>query len=232
MGARAVRCPDFWPQHRSTRPRPVKGRSANSRPLGCVHAPPAGRPQPCRRTPATARLRVGPPPECPLFSAGLLGERDVAEWHQRLAAQDARQVLPGRRGGSRRDRLRRPGNDDLAAAVASLRAQIHDPVGRLDHVQIVLDDQDRVAAVDQPVEDLQELLDVREVEAGRWLVEDVEGAAGGPPREFSRELDPLRLAARQGRRPLRASAHSRYRSPRSRPPCTAAASSAPWRGHS
>src|SRR5688500_229213 len=51
------------------------------------------------------------------------------------------------------------------------------------------------------MEDLEELLDVGEVEAGRRLIENVEGSAGRPPRQLGRELDALRLAARQrGRR--------------------------------
>src|SRR6185312_13060435 len=48
----------------------------------------------------------------------------------------------------------------------------------LDHVEVVLDDEDRVAAVDQPVEDFEQLLDVREMEACRRLVEDVQRPAG------------------------------------------------------
>ena len=40
------------------------------------------------------------------------------------------------------------------------------------------------------------------MQAGRRLVEDVERAAGGPPRQFLGELHALRLAARQGRRLL------------------------------
>ena len=86
--------------------------------------------------------------------------------------------------------------------VAALRPEVDDPVGRLDDVEVVLDDEDRVAAVDQPVEDLEQLLDVGEVEPGRRLVEDVERPAGRPPRQLGRQLDPLRLAARQGRRRL------------------------------
>ena len=66
----------------------------------------------------------------------------------------------------------------------------------------MLDDDDRVARVDQAVEHLQELLHVGEMEAGGGLVEDVEGAAGGPPRELGGQLDALGLAARQGGRRL------------------------------
>jgi len=41
---------------------------------------------------------------------------------------------------------------------------------------VVLDDDDRLAGVDEPVEQAEQLLDVGEVEAGGRLVEDVEAA--------------------------------------------------------
>jgi hypothetical protein len=53
-------------------------------------------------------------------------------------------------------------------------------VGRPDHVEIVLDDDDGVASLYQAMQDAQELLDVGEVEARRRLVEDVECLAGRP----------------------------------------------------
>ncbi len=59
----------------------------------------------------------------------------------------------------------------------------------------MLDDHHGVALIHELVEHLQELLDVREVQAGRRLVEDVEGLAGRAPRELGGELHALRLAA-------------------------------------
>src|ERR1700722_14289250 len=41
---------------------------------------------------------------------------------------------------------------------------------------VVLDDDDRLAGVDEAVEQAEQLLDVREVEACGWLVEDVDAA--------------------------------------------------------
>src|SRR5690606_28150444 len=69
------------------------------------------------------------------------------------------------------------GDDEFAAAVAAFGAEVEDPVGGLDHLQIVLDDDHGVALVDELVEDFEELGDVVEVEAGGGLVEDVERAA-------------------------------------------------------
>ena len=50
--------------------------------------------------------------------------------------------------------------DDLAAAVAAFGAEVQDPVGRLDDVEIVLDHHDRVSCVHQSLQDLQETLEV------------------------------------------------------------------------
>ncbi len=63
----------------------------------------------------------------------------------------------------------------------------------------MLDDDHRVALVDEPVQHVEQLAHVLEVEAGRRLVEDVERASRGPLAELARELDPLRLASREGR---------------------------------
>src|SRR5206468_9747582 len=67
----------------------------------------------------------------------------------------------------------------------------------LDDVEVVLDDNHGVAVLDQPVQHLEQLLDVREVQPRRRLVEDIEGAAGRPARQLGGELHALRLAARE-----------------------------------
>jgi hypothetical protein len=56
------------------------------------------------------------------------------------------------------------------------------------------DDDDRLAGVDEPVEQSEQLLDVGEVETGGRLVEDVDAAVGG---HVGRQLEPLPLAAGQ-----------------------------------
>jgi len=57
---------------------------------------------------------------------------------------------------------------------------------------VVLDDDDRLAGVDEPVEQAEQLLDVGEVEAGGRLVEDVDAALLG---HVGGQLEPLPLAA-------------------------------------
>ena len=98
--------------------------------------------------------------------------------------------------------LGRAGRDELAALVAALRAEVDHPVGLLDHVEVVLDHEHRVAAVDEPLQHLEQLLDVGEVEPRRRLVEDVERLPGRDLRQLGRELHALRLAARERRRRL------------------------------
>ena len=66
----------------------------------------------------------------------------------------------------------------------------------------MLDHDHRIALVNEPVEDSQQLADVLEVEAGGRLVEDVDGVTGGSLGQLAGQLDPLGLAARQGGRRL------------------------------
>src|SRR6266540_6387798 len=84
--------------------------------------------------------------------------------------------------------------DDPAAVVAGAGTEVDDPVGVRHDRLVVRDDDDRLAGVDEPVEQAEQLLDVGEVEAGGRLVEDVDAAllghAGG-------QLEPLPLAAGQ-----------------------------------
>ena len=118
------------------------------------------------------------------------------------AGSSARRYSPGRALVDLGDVLRRPRRDHLAARLAALGAEVDEPVGLLDHVQVVLDDEHGVARVDEPLQHLEQLLDVREVQAGRRLVEDVERAPGRDLAQLRRELHALRLAAGERRRRL------------------------------
>src|SRR5580700_4080764 len=91
------------------------------------------------------------------------------------------------------------GGDDVAAAGAAVGAEVDDVVGGLDDVEVVLDDDDGVAAVDEPAQHAEEFADVFEVQPGGGLVQHVDGPAGGAALQFGGQLDALRLAAGQGR---------------------------------
>ncbi|MGH2550360.1 MAG: hypothetical protein ACRDHN_13275, partial [Thermomicrobiales bacterium] len=71
--------------------------------------------------------------------------------------------------------FRRAFDDDATAGGAGFWAEIDQPISRLDDVEIMLDDDDRVAEIDEAIEHIEQLADVVEVQAGRWLVEDVDG---------------------------------------------------------
>src|SRR4029450_10473191 len=66
--------------------------------------------------------------------------------------------------------------DDSAAVVAGAGAEVDDPVGPRHDRLVVRDDNDRLAGVDEPVKQAEQLLDVGEMQACGRLVEDVEAA--------------------------------------------------------
>src|SRR5438552_6362320 len=116
--------------------------------------------------------------------------------------QQVAKIAPGERTAHPSDGLGCALGDHLAAGLPALGTEVDDVVRGLHHVQVVLDDDDGVARIDEAVEHVEQALHVREMEAGRGLVEDVEGPPGRPTRELGRELDPLRLAPRERRRRL------------------------------
>jgi hypothetical protein len=83
---------------------------------------------------------------------------------------------------------------DPAAVVAGTGAEVDDPVGVGHDRLVVLDDEDRLAGVHEPVEQAEELGDVGEVEARGGLVEDVDAAL---VTHVHGELEALPLAAGQ-----------------------------------
>ena len=80
------------------------------------------------------------------------------------------------------------------APLASARSELEDPVGGLDHVRVVLDDEERVLPCLQAAQHPDEPLRVARVETHGRLVQDVKRVAQASP-ERVRQLDPLRLAA-------------------------------------
>src|SRR6202040_2572301 len=84
---------------------------------------------------------------------------------------------------------------DTAAAFAAFGAEIDHPVGLLDDVEVVLDDEDGVAERDKALENIEQFADVVEMQAGGGLVENVESAAGLALGEFASELNALGFAA-------------------------------------
>jgi len=86
--------------------------------------------------------------------------------------------------------------DDPAAVAACTGAEVDDPVGAGHDRLVVRDDDDRLAGVDEPVQQAEQMLDVGEVQAGGWLVEDLDAGLLG---HVGGQLEPLPLAAGQRR---------------------------------
>src|SRR5439155_10353009 len=86
--------------------------------------------------------------------------------------------------------------DDLAARLSGAGAEVDQAVRGAHDLEVVLDDDDRVASVAERAERADEALGVARVEADRGLVEDVEGARERAP-DGGREVHALDLAARE-----------------------------------
>src|SRR5436190_24296963 len=112
-----------------------------------------------------------------------------------LSARDeGRQVLAGEGGTGGNEVGGGAFEDDPAAFTTSAWPEVDDPIGVGHDRLVVLDDDDRLARVDQPVEEVEQLLDVGQVEAGSRLVEDVNTTL---LREVGGQFQPLPLAAGQ-----------------------------------
>ena len=129
------------------------------------------------------------PPPCLRLGRG---QREIGD---RAALQQRLEIMPGVAGLHRRHLLRRSFGHNHPALDAAFGAEVDDPVGGLDDVEIMLDHDHAVALLDEAVEDFEELADIVEMEAGGGFVEDVERVAGGAAAEFLGELDALGLAA-------------------------------------
>ena len=88
------------------------------------------------------------------------------KWFQILAGKAARHLC---------HLFRRALGHDFTACTAALGAQIDNMIGALDQIQIVLNDNDRVARIHQLLQHLDEEVDISHVEAGSRLVEDIHG---------------------------------------------------------
>src|SRR5207247_10036426 len=71
-----------------------------------------------------------------------------------------RKVLPRIRDRMLDQFLRRTRGDHVPSRVAALWSQVDDPVGGLEHVQVVLDDQHAASGVDQLAKGSQKFVDV------------------------------------------------------------------------
>src|SRR5271155_2665473 len=83
------------------------------------------------------------------------------------------QIAPGVGGLVLRDLFGSTDGDDTAALVAALGPEIYDPIRGLDHIEVVLDHDDRIALVAQTLQHDEQLCNVREMQTGGRFVEDI-----------------------------------------------------------
>src|SRR5216683_3943939 len=84
---------------------------------------------------------------------------------------------------------------DPTAAFAAFRTKVDDPVGLFDDVEVMLDDQHRVAKRNQSLEHIQQFANVVEVQTCGGLIKNVQSTPRLALRELTRELDALRFTA-------------------------------------
>src|ERR1700723_3990874 len=106
--------------------------------------------------------------------------------------------MAGVAGRDMDDRFGGAFGDDFSAAGAAFGAEINDPIGGFNHIEVVLDDDEGVARVTQFEEDFKQFGDVVKMQTGGGFVQNVQGFAGGPAGEFGGEFDPLSFTAAEG----------------------------------
>src|SRR5436190_14866834 len=87
--------------------------------------------------------------------------------------------------------FRRARGDEVAPASAAVGAEVEEVVAALEDVEVVLDDDGRVAAIDEALQDAEQEADVVEVQAGGWFIEKIQRLAGIGAGQFGGELDAL-----------------------------------------
>lgn len=92
---------------------------------------------------------------------------------------------------------RRTGHHDLATFVAAFGAQVNEPVGRFDNVQIVLNDKHGIAFVRQAVQHMQQFINVCKVKPGGGLVQNIQRFARAFAGQFIRQFNALCFPARK-----------------------------------
>ena len=85
--------------------------------------------------------------------------------------KELRQRLSGVAPIAPHDVFRRALRDDLAAPLAAFGAKIDNPVRRLDHVEIVLNHDHRIAVIGKAMQHFEQFLHVLEVQSCRWLIQ-------------------------------------------------------------
>src|SRR5262249_25228915 len=100
-----------------------------------------------------------------------------------------------------RNLFRRPLRQNLSSTLPAFGTKVDDPIGRLNHVEIVLNDQQRIAGIAQPEQHFEQFGHVVKMQPSRRLIQNVKRTPSRFAMQLRRELDALRFAtAQRGRR--------------------------------
>ena len=77
-----------------------------------------------------------------------------------------------------RDLFGRAGCDELAPHIPSLGSEVDDIIGCFYDIKVMLDHENGVSGVAEPLQDPYQLRDISGMKPGRRLVEDIEGPSG------------------------------------------------------
>ena len=117
----------------------------------------------------------------------------------RRFSKERLQVFARIRAFTHRNLLGRTRTNDRTASVTALGSEVDDMVRRLDHVEIMLDDEHGIAVFAKAIQNGEQLCHVVRMKSRRRLIENIDGLARAALGKLGRKLDSLRLAARKGR---------------------------------
>jgi hypothetical protein len=84
----------------------------------------------------------------------------------------------------------------MASSPACFRPKIDHPIDHANDLEIVLDDDHRVALVDESIQQIHQLIDIIEMQSGCRFIEHKECFSGRWTNQFGRQFDSLRFAPR------------------------------------
>src|SRR5438034_11215211 len=84
---------------------------------------------------------------------------------------------------------------DSAAAFSAFGAKVDNPIGVANYIKVVLDDHNGVAQVGQPMQHIEQLFDIVEMQARGGLVQQVKSLTGLTFAQFAGQFNALGLAA-------------------------------------
>ena len=91
--------------------------------------------------------------------------------------------------------FRRSLGNHRTALVSAFRTDIDQVVGRLNHIQVMFNNDNGIAPVRQSAQNLDQLVDIGKMEASRRLIQNVDRLSGTPLAQLRGQLDTLGLTA-------------------------------------